>query len=453
MIRKHLAFIGIITCVFVAFIDYMIVNNALPSIQHAFAVSIINLQWVTNVYSIILASTLILFGRVSDIFGKKLVFYGGMLLLGIGSLAAGFAPTFAWLIFFRLVQSLGVSALIVIAPPMIQSIYQDNAQRPMSIYASVGGLGLVLGPTLGGLIISYWRWEGVFWVNVPFLILSFVICIGALKNMKDDTDSANKSFYHLDLFGNLFLCISLSALIYALIQLEQFGFNKPAIIAGIIFIISLPCLIITEKKHKKPTLDLTHLKNCDFRLAMLSNSAAGTIVSCGMFFSPLFLQKILGYSPTMSGIILLAFALVVLIASPIFGLLPKAITPKQLIRLCLLSAFIAALAYIAFFYHRYLALGIIGFCLTGLTLSISNVYSALSAIAGVGQENAGAAVGTVYATFNMMAAITLGISSILFHSFANDMHMSETKAFAMTFIFVAAFTGVIWLLGFVKKKS
>ena len=85
---------------------------------------------------------------------KKLVFYGGMLLLGIGSLAAGFAPTFAWLIVFRLIQSLGVSALIVITPPMIQSIYQDNAHKPMSIYASIGGL--VLGPTIGGLIISYW---------------------------------------------------------------------------------------------------------------------------------------------------------------------------------------------------------------------------------------------------------------------------------------------------------
>ena len=124
-----------------------------------------------------------------------------------------------------------------------------------------------------------------------------------------------------------------------------------------------------------------------------------------------------------------------------------------MIRLCLLAAFIAAFTYIALFYHSYLALGIIGFCLTGLTLSISNVYSALSAIAGVGEENAGAAVGTIYATFNMIAAITLGITSILYHDFTNDMHMSETKAFAMTFIFVAIFTGVIWSLGFIKKRN
>ena len=141
MVRKHLAFIGIITCVFVAFIDYMIVNNALPSIQHAFGVSMINLQWVTNIYSIIIASTMILFGRIGDIFGKKRVFYTGMFLLGLGSLAAGFSPTFAWLIFFRLIQSIGVAAMIVIAPPMIQMIYKENTHKPMSIFASVGGLG------------------------------------------------------------------------------------------------------------------------------------------------------------------------------------------------------------------------------------------------------------------------------------------------------------------------
>jgi len=451
MLRKHLAFIGIIACVFVAFIDYMIVNNALPSIQHAFGVSVISLQWISNIYSIILASTLILFGRIADVFGKKHIFYSGMLLLAIGSLAAGFAPTFAWLIFFRLIQSLGVAALIVIAPPMIQNIYQENSQKPMSIYASVGGLGLVLGPTIGGLIISHWRWQGVFWVNIPFLIISLIICLIAL-NDKEDLHLEKISFYNLDLFGNVFLCLTLSSFIFVLIQLEQFGFNKQAIISGIIFLISLPCLIIIEKKHTKPTLNLTHLKSCDFRLAMLSNTAAGTIVSCGMFFSPIFLQKILGYSPIMSGIILLAFALVVLFASPIFGCLPKSVTPKHMLRLCLLSAFIGALAYITFFYHSILALGIIGFALTGLTLSISNVYSALSAIAGLGEENAGASVGTIYATFNMTAAITLGISTIIYHDLFNIRHLTMTKSFAFTFIFVAGFTGVVWLLGFIGKK-
>jgi MFS family permease len=452
MVRKHLAFIGIITCVFVAFIDYMIVNNALPSIQHAFGVSMINLQWVTNIYSIIIASTMILFGRIGDIFGKKRVFYTGMFLLGLGSLAAGFSPTFAWLIFFRLIQSIGVAAMIVIAPPMIQMIYKENTHKPMSIFASVGGLGLVLGPAIGGLIISHWRWEGVFWVNIPFLIIGFIICIIALSQYQEETDTDKKSFYHLDLFGNLFLCISLSTLIFTLIQLEQYGLSKSAIIAGIIFLISLPCLIYTEKTHKNPTLDLSHMQNCDFRLAILCNAAAGTVVSCGMFFSPIFLQKILGYSPTMSGFILLAFAIVVLVASPVFGFLPKSITPKHIIRFGLLSAFIAALAYIVFFYHSLLALGIIAFALTGLVLSINNVYSAISAIAGLGQDNAGASVGTIFATFNMMAAITLGIASILFHDFTNEGHLSITSAYAFTFIFVAAFTGLLWLLGFIGKR-
>jgi EmrB/QacA subfamily drug resistance transporter len=453
MFKKHLAFIGLLMGSFVAFVDYMIVNNALPSIQETFHVPLISLQWVTTIYSIILASTLILFGRIGDIFGTKRIFYTGAWLLGLGSLAAGFSPSYNWLIFFRAIQSFGVSALIVAAPGILQSLYKEKSQKPMGIYASVGGLGLMIGPTMGGFIIKHWRWEGVFWINVPILLISLIICWIALPHNKESLHLEKNAFYKLDLVGNLLIFINLTALIFLLIEIEQVGLGDKTIISFVIFLISLLSLIVIEKNHTFPTLDLSHFKNRDFRFAVLNNISAGTLVTCGMFFSPIFLQTIMHFSPSTTGVILLAFAAIILVASPIFGALSASIKPWQIILLALFFGVFSSIGYIIFFEKQSLLVGMIAFALTGFVLAINNTFSALSAIDGLGEDKAGTSVGTIFAIFSIIGALTLGITSLLLHKFNIGMHIPQTHAYSMSFVFVLLITVLVAIIGWVSRKS
>jgi MFS family permease len=159
---KFLALLGVSLVAFTSLLDYTIVNTALPTIQQSFGVSILSLQWVFNIYCIIVAIFMIINGRLGDIYGRRLVFYIGAIILGIGSIGAGLSENFGMLIFFRAVQSFGVAATVPLGVSLVNCLYQEKAHHAMSFYAAVTGIALAIGPFVGGWIVVHWGWQWIF---------------------------------------------------------------------------------------------------------------------------------------------------------------------------------------------------------------------------------------------------------------------------------------------------
>lgn len=460
MTKQYIPFIGILMIAFIAFLEYMVVANALPSIQNTFHVSILNLQWLANVYSIVIATTMILFGRLGDMFGYRRIFYFGVFLLIIGSFGAGFVDGFGLLIFFRGIQSLGISSIIVLAPGIIQLLFLEKAHMPMSIYSTIGGIGLLLGPYIGGLIVTHFGWQWVFYINVPLLIIAMFICLPFVPRFK-----ANSQIVKTDWSGNILLVISLTSLIYGLIREQQVGiigctncFDHLTGISFIIFVISAPLLIYVELNKEHPVLNFSFFKQPYFVLAVLMNLIAGALVSCGMFFSPIFLQNIVHLSPTAAGTILLTFAIGTVVFSPIIGRLVKKIGEGKTMLLGLYCGLASSVFYVLFFAYSSLVCGILAFCLTGMTLAVNNTASVITAIKGVGEKNAGAAIGTIFAVFNAVAAIMLAITTVLLHMVTGFNHYASIESnaqfgYALIFGLIALYALVILIIGFKYQPS
>jgi MFS family permease len=150
-----LALIGVSILSFTAFLDFTIVNTALPAVQMDLHVSVLKLQWIVNIYAIVLSMLMIMAGKFSDIFGKRKIFYIGALIFIIAGLGAGFAPNINILIFFRAVQGIAGAIIFIGGISLVPSLFPNgNQAQAIGVYSAITGLGLGIGPFLAGILVS-----------------------------------------------------------------------------------------------------------------------------------------------------------------------------------------------------------------------------------------------------------------------------------------------------------
>ncbi len=433
MSKNYFALLGITLIAFVSFLEYTVVNTALPTLQNTFHVSILNLQWVFNIYSIVVAIFMIVSGRIGDIYGRRLVFYLGALLLALGSLGAGLSNNFWELIFFRGVQSLGVAATVTLGSGLVTQIFQGKAHYPMAFYACLTGVGLAIGPFLGGVIVMHWGWRWIFYINIPLLIIAFAFCLPCLPESKAEKRTP------IDVGGTILLAITLVSLIYGLIHGAQVGWTDPlTLILGLIFIIALPLLIKVENRQEYPIMNFNFFTKPNFLLAALACMMGGVLVSPSLLFSPLLLQNVLDYSPRDAGLILLTIPIAVVLFSPFIGNLVAKIGAKNTLFIALLVGFISALLHLIFAYYTVVAIALFAFFLVGLAWALNNVAAAISASSAVEHHQASVAIGTVYAMWNTSAAIMVAVTAVLFQ-WVSTSHQTAGAAIAFLAGFKAVF--------------
>jgi EmrB/QacA subfamily drug resistance transporter len=180
---------------FMILLDGTIVNIAIPHIQTAFDTSFSNIEWVMNAYILAFAVLLVTMGRFGDLWGRRKLFVGGMVLFTLGSLACGLAPSIYLLIAFRVVQGIGGAAMMPSTLSIIASVFPaDKRGAAMGVWGGVSGLASGLGPVLGGIIIQYvtwpsaagsWRW--IFLVNIPVGIVGVVLALRLVPESKNPT--------------------------------------------------------------------------------------------------------------------------------------------------------------------------------------------------------------------------------------------------------------------------
>jgi EmrB/QacA subfamily drug resistance transporter len=326
--RKWWTLGAVAFALFMIMLDNTVVNVALPSIQRDLGADIPQLEWVVNAYALTFAVLMLTGGKLADLFGRRRVFLTGLVLFAGTSLACGLAGSAGELIGWRGVQG-AAAALMMPATLAIISHAFPPQQRGLAIgvWAGVSAMALAIGPLVGGLITQHIDWSWIFFVNVPIGVLGLLLGRVVIAESRDTSREQS-----LDLPGLLTSGGALFALTFGLIEANAYGWTSPTILglfgaaaAG------LALFVLIERRRRAPMLDLSLFRNRTFAGA----NVVALLVTLAMFgvffFMSLFVQRVLGYSPTEAGAIFLPMTVLIILIAPPAGKLSDRVGSRWLI--------------------------------------------------------------------------------------------------------------------------
>ena len=435
---KWWALFGVSLLAFTAFLDATIVNTALPFIQAAFKASILQLQWIANIFTIILSMTMIAIGKFADLWGRKKIFYIGVLIFGIAAFGAGLSRTIEMLVFFRGLQALGAATIFVASAALLSDVFPEHEKvRAISIYGGVTGFGLMVGPFLGGILIGLLDWRWVFWINLPLIVAGLGACSFSLKSQVHE-----QHVVKIDWLGLMLLVFGLGALMYGITAGAQENWKSISAwvslgtgIGALIF------LIILDELRSSPLLDLHIFKDNLIVLAALSCALAGVVSTVFMFFDPLYLRILRELSPVFIGLLIAVIPAAQALISFVFERSVKWFGVTNLLFASVILAFVAVSLHRLISLHTPLLFLILPFFLLGINWGLSNAGMITAVNQVIAPRKMGAALGTIATIWNIVGSILLATSTAVFH--AVEVQTSFLPAFHSAINFNIGFATII----------
>jgi EmrB/QacA subfamily drug resistance transporter len=315
--NRWIILFNVVMMTFMSCLDSSIVNVALPVMADRLKVSMASIEWVVTSYLIIISSTILIFGRLGDIKGKTKIFKFGIILFTLGSLLCGISDSLFILVVARIVQAIGAAATMATSQGIITHVFPSNERgRALGVSGTFVALGTMVGPPLGGFIISLVSWKYIFLINVPIGLLTF---IWSRKILPTDKNSSKEK---LDTKGAILFNLTIIALFAALIFGQHMGYTNPLIILGfVVSIVSFTAFILVEKNIAVPLLDLNIFKNPLFSLSVFCALTSFITIGCSNIIQPFYLQNVLKLSPRVTGLFMMVYPLILSIVAPVSGYL------------------------------------------------------------------------------------------------------------------------------------
>ncbi|MCJ7644356.1 MAG: MFS transporter [Candidatus Aminicenantes bacterium] len=296
-------------------------NVALPAVAAEFSMKAVSMSWVPMAYMLAAAVSLVPFGRLGDIRGRKKIFILGLVVYTLASLLSALSFSAVSLIVFRALQGIGGAMVMGTSLAILTSVYPScDRGRVLGINTAAVYLGLSLGPVLGGFLTQHFGWRSLFLVMVPIGLPALVLALVKLPG--EPAESKGEKF---DTAGTVLFGMGLAAL--------MFGFSRLPAVPGVVFILlglaGLAVFVLWEKRSKAPLLDIRLFRTN--RVFAFSNAAAlinYSATSAVAFLLSLYLQYIKGMSPQQAGLILIAQPVVMTVFSPLAGKLSDRIEPR-----------------------------------------------------------------------------------------------------------------------------
>ena len=302
---------------FASSIMFTSVNVAIPTLVEAFGTKFAVVQWVVLAYLLATSALLPILGRLADMVGKRAIFLGGFALYTVGSLLSGMSPSITALIAFRTLQGVGAAVLTAIGLAIVTDVFPSRERgRAIGINGAVLSTGIVIGPTLGGLLIDAASWRWVFLVGVPVGLAGLVLAMRFVPGYHGTERSRFDFAGAATLFATLF-CLSL-----ALTMGQERSFTDPVILAlfgG--FAAGLAAFLAVERRAEAPVLDLSLFSNRPLMVGLVAGFATFISIAGTIFLMPFYLENVLGYSPRDVGLLMSVVPIVLVIIAPIAGAL------------------------------------------------------------------------------------------------------------------------------------
>ncbi|HEV2687553.1 MAG TPA: MFS transporter [Bryobacteraceae bacterium] len=286
-----------------AFIDGTVVNVALPALQSALGATIAEVQWVVEAYALFLAALLLIGGSLGDRYGRRKIFAAGVVLFSAASAWCGLAPNIRQLVIARGLQGIGGALLVPGSLALISSNFsQKERGRAIGTWSGFTSITAAIGPVLGGWFTEHGSWRWVFFINVPIGLVVLVLALWKVPESR----TANQG-QQFDWPGGLLAALGFGGIVFALIE------SMPA--AGAVGAFTLIALLYWEARSSSPMVPLSLFRSRNFSGANLLTLFLYSALSGVLFFFPLDLIQVQGYSPTEAGAALLPFILLMFLLS------------------------------------------------------------------------------------------------------------------------------------------
>lgn len=326
--------------VFLATIDGSIINVSLPTLVRAFQTNFAMVQWVVLGYLLTVTTTMLSFGRVGDIFGKKKVYLLGYVVFLLGSALCGLSMSVFWLIAFRVIQAVGAAMIMALGAAILTEAFPPRERgKAMGLIGAIVSVGIAIGPALGGIIIGGLSWRWIFYVNLPVGIMGTFMVGRYIPNFRP---GGRQSF---DYWGSLILFTGLLSLLLALTFGQLHGFLEPAVLMIFAFsLVFLLVFLILEKRLAQPVIDLKLFRNSLFSMNLATGFICFVALAGVLILIPFYLEDILGYDTVHVGLLMGIVPVMMGLSSPLSGLWSDRVGSRPI---TVIGLFVLAAGYLA----------------------------------------------------------------------------------------------------------
>jgi EmrB/QacA subfamily drug resistance transporter len=298
----------LVTAQFIVVLDYSIVQIALPTIRIDLGMSLADLQWIISAYGLTFAGFLILSGRASDIYGRKLLFTIGLVVFSVASLAGGLATSESTLIAARVVQGIGAAMASATCLALIVRIFGPlgRLNQALGIFTAVSSAGFSAGVVLGGVLTEALGWRWIFFVNVPIGIVAALLAIRYLP----DAGGLQRERRHLDFPGAVAVTAGLMLLVYSLSEVGNGNYSYQTYLVFVLAAVVLASFVFIESRSPAPLVPLGFLRRRTIFFANANALLTYAVNVSMVFLLASYLQFLMSYSPIDAALALVPGALV-----------------------------------------------------------------------------------------------------------------------------------------------
>ncbi len=311
---------------FMATLDNLVVTSALPAVHADFGSSVEELQWITNAYTLSFAALILLAVALGDRFGRRRVFVAGVAVFSFASVFAALSSDSAALIVWRAVQGAGAAAILPLSLTLLVASVPDRLRAvSIGIWSGISGLGVALGPLVGGAVVEGWSWEAIFWLNIPVGAIAIPLAILALPNGRGARVPA-------DLIGVLLAGLGVLGVVFGVVNGNESGWTSGRVLTGLIGgAVLLVAFVFWQTRASAPLLPLRLFRDRSFTLANIVAMTFSFGAFGAVFILIQFLQIVQGRTPFEAGVWTTPWTLAPMVVAPLAGLIAPRVGTRALI--------------------------------------------------------------------------------------------------------------------------
>jgi EmrB/QacA subfamily drug resistance transporter len=399
--------------IFMSTLDGSIVNVALPTIMAELGVPLTTVKWVVVIYLLTVSSLLLFFGRLSDMRGRRWVYSRGLAVFSLGSLLCGLSPGATWLIISRALQGVGAAMIMACTPALVVDVFPlEERGRALGMVGTVVAGGLTMGPALGGILLQFFPWRVIFYINVP---VGAAAAVATLMLLRGSPEMISQE--PIDWPGTILLIVCFPALLTALSRGGEWGYTSPQTLGLVcVFAVSLFLLIVAETRTRYPIVEPSLFA---VRLFSVSIAAAVTLfisLFTIAFMMPFYLVNPAGFPMAKTGGVLVIPFFFLFIGAPIAGTLSDKIGSRLL---CTLG--LSVMAFSLFSFSRMPASTDIWpvawrLALAGIGTATFTSPNSAAAMSAVAQQRRGIAAALVATARNLGMVFGVTAAAVIFNA-------------------------------------